>query len=169
MKVRGITLAAIGPFAACTIAIGAFYLASTKRHDNSALAAPMEEEMESGDKKAVAILLFDGVELLDFAGPAEVFIIANRSRSFRVVTVAETAKPLKTMGGITVTPDYAMDEAPKADILVVPDGNTRAIGKAGREWLKKASGEAEITMSVCYGVFLLADAGLLNGGERGGK
>jgi len=112
--------------------------------------------------KTVAVMLFEGVELLDFAGPAEVFIIADKGKSFRVVTVAETTKPLKTMGGITVTPEFAFENAPKAEIVVVPGGNTSAVGKSGREWLKKASGEAEITMSVCYGAFLLADAGLLN-------
>src|SRR5262249_16727118 len=48
-------------------------------------------------------------------------------------------------------------------VIVVPGGNTQAVGKAGRAWLKKASGEAEITLSVCFGAFLLAEAGLLDG------
>src|SRR5262245_56053311 len=113
--------------------------------------------------KTVAVLLFEGVELMDFAGPAEVFIVAGEGRAFRVVTVAESTKPLKTMGGITITPDFSYDAAPKADVLVVPGGNTRAVGKAGRAWLKKASGEASVTLSVCFGAFLLADVGLLDG------
>lgn len=111
-------------------------------------------------ERTVAILLFEGVELLDFAGPAEVFIVAERGKAFRVVTVAETAKPLKTMGGITVTPDYALADAPAADIIVVPGGNMGAVGKSGRQWLKQASAKAEITMSVCFGALLLADVGL---------
>src|SRR5207253_1104950 len=115
--------------------------------------------------KTVAVLLFDGVELLDFAGPAEVFIVADHGKSFRVVTVADTTKPLKTMGGITITPDFSYENAPRADVLVVPGGKTSAVGKEGRAWLKKAAGDADIVMSVCYGAFLLADAGLLDGGE----
>lgn len=115
--------------------------------------------------KTVAILLFEGVELLDFSGPAEVFIIADRGKSFRVVTVAESTKPLKTMGGITVTPNFGFDDAPKADILVIPGGNTQAVRAPGRAWLKKASSTAEITMSVCYGALLLADEGMLDGIE----
>jgi transcriptional regulator GlxA family with amidase domain len=115
--------------------------------------------------KTVAILLFDGVELMDFSGPAEVFIIAGNGKAFRVVTVAESAKPVKTMGGITVTPDCTFANAPKADIVIVPGGNTRAVGEAGKAWLKKASGDAEITMSVCFGAFLLADIGRLDGIE----
>lgn len=115
--------------------------------------------------RTVAILIFEGVELLDFAGPAEVFIVAERGKAFRVITVAESDKPLKTMGGITVTPDFSYDKAPKADILVVPGGNMKSVGKDGREWLKKAAKDAEIVMSVCFGAFLLADANLLDGIE----
>src|SRR6185295_17954951 len=69
--------------------------------------------------RTVAVLLFEGVELMDFAGPAEVFIVAAEGKAFRVVTVADSTKPLKTMGGITVTPDFSYDDAPKADVIVV--------------------------------------------------
>jgi transcriptional regulator GlxA family with amidase domain len=122
-----------------------------------------KQAKEKGKMKTVAVLLFEGVELMDFAGPAEVFIVAQEGKAFRVVTVAESTKPLKTMGGVTVTPDYSYDDAPKADVLVVPGGNTRAVGEAGRAWLKKASADADVTMSVCFGAYLLADIGLLDG------
>lgn len=115
--------------------------------------------------KTVAILLFEGVELMDFAGPAEVFIVAEHGKAFRVITVSASTKPLKTMGGITVTPDFDYANAPKADILVVPGGNMTAVGKSGRDWVKKTASEAEIVMSVCFGAFLLADNGLLDGVE----
>ncbi len=134
----------------------------------AATRAPAERKKAEGGKKTtktVAVLLFEGVELMDFAGPAEVFIVAEEGKAFRVVTVAESTRPLKTMGGVTVTPDFSYETAPKADVLVVPGGNTRAVGKAGRAWLKKASGEADVTLSVCVGAFLLADVGLLDGRE----
>jgi len=112
-----------------------------------------------------AVLLFDGVELMDFAGPVEVFIVADKGKAFRVVTVAESTRPIKTMGGITVTPDYTLKDAPKPDIIVVPGGNTQDVGKDGRQWLTSAAQDASITMSVCFGAFLLADTGLLDGVE----
>lgn len=90
--------------------------------------------------KTVAILLFDGVELMDFAGPAEVFILADKQKAFRVVTVAESTRPIKTMGGVTVTPEFSVETAPDAAIVVVPGGNMRALGRAGRDWIKKAGG-----------------------------
>jgi transcriptional regulator GlxA family with amidase domain len=49
-----------------------------------------------------------------------VFIVASEGKAFRVVTVAASTKPLRTMGGVTVTPDFAYADAPKADIVVVP-------------------------------------------------
>jgi transcriptional regulator GlxA family with amidase domain len=128
-------------------------------------AGPVERKEKKAAVKTVAVLIFEGVELLDFAGPAEVFIVADHGKAFRVITVAGSTKPLKTMGGITVTPDHTYETAPKADVVVVPGGNLRAVDKAGREWLVKASRKAEITLSVCFGAFLLAEAGLLDGGE----
>ena len=131
----------------------------------AAAAAEPAREAAEREPRRVAVLLFDGVELMDFAGPAEVFIIAAEGKAFRVVTVAESARPVRTMGGITVTPDFTFANAPKADILVVPGGNTKAVGKAGHDWIREASSRAEITMSVCYGAFLLARTGLLDGIE----
>ena len=68
----------------------------------------------------VAVLVFDGVELLDFAGPAEVFIVASQRRPFRVVTVAPTNELIRTMGGIKIKPDFVFGDVPAADVLVIP-------------------------------------------------
>ena len=113
----------------------------------------------------VAVLLFDGVELLDFAGPAEVFVVAEEGKAFRVVTVAASTASIRTMGGVTVTPDCTFTNAPRADVVVVPGGDLHHVSPAGLEWLRAASREAQITMSVCMGAFLLAKAGLLDGVE----
>jgi len=113
----------------------------------------------------VGILLFEGVELLDFAGPAEVFVVAREATLFRVYTVAESKRTLKTMGGVEVTPSHDYDDAPVFDVLVVPGGAMRNVTARGLEWMKTASARAEITMSVCMGALLLARAGLLAGLE----
>ena len=128
-----------------------------------------DETPKSGEKPdgplTVGILMFEGVELLDFAGPAEVFIVSGYGRHFRVVTIAGSKQTLKTMGGIQVTPDHAYDDAPKLDILVVPGGAMGNVGQAGIAWLKQTAARTRITMSVCMGAFLMADAGLLDGVE----
>jgi len=111
----------------------------------------------------VAILIFNGVELLDFTGPAEVFIVADYGKAFQVFTVANTTDLVKTMGGIQVKPDYTYVNAPAADIVIVPGGAMSNVNSSGVQWLKKASSQSRITMSVCMGAFLLAKADLLNG------
>jgi transcriptional regulator GlxA family with amidase domain len=109
------------------------------------------------------VLLFEGVELLDFTGPAEVFIVAAEGKAFRVITVAERAKPLRTMGGLKVTPDFNYRTAPRADVAVIPGGEMGNVKQAGLDWICGAAREAEIVMSVCMGAFLFARAGLLDG------
>ena len=126
------------------------------------------QEKKVGDKKRagkrkVAVLIFEGVELLDFAGPAEVFIVANYGKSFEVFTVAASTKPIKTMGGIRVMPDYDYKNCPAADVLVIPGGGTSNVGEDGLAWIVAASKKSEIVMSVCYGAFLMARAKLLDG------
>ncbi len=119
----------------------------------------------------VGIVLFDDVEVLDFAGPFEVFAVAGNitEGGFKVVTVAERAdtnKPIIARNGLKVVPDYALADAPHLDLLVVPGGqgtrrevsNPKLIG-----WIKRRAAEAQLTTSVCTGAFLLAETGILAG------
>lgn len=119
----------------------------------------------------VGIVLFDDVEVLDFAGPFEVFAVAGNitEGGFKVVTVAERAdtnKPIIARNGLKIVPDYALADAPHLDLLVVPGGqgtrqevsNPKLIG-----WIKRRAAEAQLTTSVCTGAFLLAETGILAG------
>jgi transcriptional regulator GlxA family with amidase domain len=111
--------------------------------------------------KTVAIFIHEGVELLDFAGPGEVFA----SSGFEVYTVAATTEPIVSQGFVTVTPQYSIDNAPAPDILVLPGGSTGTPLKnpAVIEWIRKVSRDTTVSLSVCTGAFLLAKAGLLDG------
>ena len=119
---------------------------------------------EREDRVKVGVLIFDGVELLDFTGPAEVFVVA-KGQAFEVYTVAATAKSVRTMGGLIVVPNYALVDAPAPDILILPGGNLDAVDETTIAWVKKTCYEADYVMSVCFGAFLLARAGLLDGIE----
>jgi transcriptional regulator GlxA family with amidase domain len=120
-------------------------------------------------KRPVAILLFDDVEVLDFAGPFEVFTAADELRqgaAFATCTVAETAGEIRCHNGLRVVPDYTFANCPPAAVLVVPGGfGTRALLQrpASVEWLRGRAEQAEIVMSVCTGALVLARAGLLDG------
>jgi transcriptional regulator GlxA family with amidase domain len=125
----------------------------------------------------VGILLFDGVEVLDFAGPYEVFsrtrlipgVQSRRSEEsapFRVVTVAVSPGPVTATGGLRVHPDFDTAAAPPIDVLVVPGGfGTRALLRddAVLAWIRRTAAAARRVTSVCTGSLLLAGAGLLAG------
>lgn len=117
----------------------------------------------------VGILLFDDVEVLDFAGPFEVFSVAGSlvdHAPFRVHTVAEVAGPVRALGGLVVVPDTALADAPAPDVLVVPGGDGSRQAMESPElirWIQETHQAAEVVMSVCSGARLLARAGLLDG------
>ena len=109
----------------------------------------------------VAILVFNGAELIDFAGPWEVFGTAG----FLVHTVAETPDPITVVFGQKMIPDYTFDNAPKSDVLLVPGGGGVPFGNNEKviRWIQDKSKNVSHVMSVCTGAFLLAKAGLLDG------
>ena len=116
------------------------------------------------EPRNVAIVLYEGVELLDFAGPGEVFSAAGNG-AFNVFTVAATHEPVVSQGFVRITPAYAIADSPKPDILVIPGGNARSVYDDPKmmAWVKARVGAAELTMSVCNGALVLAHAGLLDG------
>lgn len=128
-------------------------------------------------KHNVAILIFDNVEVLDFAGPYEVFSRTrlvpgpesrrtDDSAPFNVFTVAPRAGTLRATGGLQVVPDYDFASAPTIDILLVPGGfGTRPLleDAAALDWIVRTAGQAQLVTSVCTGALLLARGGLLDG------
>jgi putative intracellular protease/amidase/YHS domain-containing protein len=113
----------------------------------------------------VAFLISDGAVVIDFCGPWEVFqdvmIPRNEEMPFRLYTVAETKKPIRTSGGMQIVPDYTIQNAPPPKVIVIPAQS--APSPAVLEWIRSASKTTDITMSVCTGAFVLAKTGLLNG------
>ena len=122
----------------------------------------------------VGIFVFPDVEVLDFAGPYEVFTTAARvslrqnpaaGRPFEVFTVAESAATFKARAGLTVLPDFALGQHPAIDLLIVPGGVVTAELEKPVvvDWIAATAVQARITAAVCTGAFLLGQAGLLDG------
>lgn len=122
---------------------------------------------DDAKRRNVAIVVHDKVELLDFAGPGEVFSSANRGQAFRVFTVGPSASPVKSQRFLTVTPEFTIANCPKPDIIVIPGGDTGVLLRDSEfmNWIKARAPETEVMFSVCTGAFVLAEAGLLNGLE----
>ena len=129
------------------------------------------------ERQNVGILIFDNVEVLDFAGPFEVF---SRTRTvpgpesrrsedsapFHVFTVAKSKDPVTATGGLVVVPHHDFADAPPIDLLVVPGGfGTRPLlhDEETLEWIRRSAAAARQVTSVCTGALLLGKAGLLQG------
>ncbi|MDX5479605.1 MAG: DJ-1/PfpI family protein, partial [Cyclobacteriaceae bacterium] len=111
-------------------------------------------------QKNVGILIFDGVQIIDFSGPYEVFGQAG----YNVFTVAEKTEPVLTHMSLDVIPKYNFTNHPRVDILVVPGGGVpHSLSKDNPtiQWISQTNQTTEFTLSVCNGAFLLASAGLL--------
>jgi transcriptional regulator GlxA family with amidase domain len=118
----------------------------------------------------VAVLLSDGATIIDFCGPWEVFqdvavggphTSPRHRMPFRLYTVGERRDPIRTSGGMRILPEYALDDAPSPQVVVIPAQGGRS--EALRAWIRKTHETADITLSVCTGAFLLASTGLLKG------
>jgi transcriptional regulator GlxA family with amidase domain len=118
-------------------------------------------------KRNVAVFIHEGVELLDFSGPGEVFASAGRSQAFNVYTVAASPDEITSQGFVTIKPQYTFANCPPPDIIVLPGGRTDVPLSNSKviEWIRKSSERTEILMSVCTGAFLLVESGLLDGKE----
>lgn len=115
------------------------------------------------------IYLFDDVEVLDFAGPYEVFSVSselNDHRLLRVFTVSKDGRQITAVNGLKVQPDFSFHDHPAIDILVVPGGVGTRKGMEDLqvlEWVKYNHSRSTITFSVCSGARILAKSGLLDG------
>ena len=120
----------------------------------------------------VAIYLYEGVEVLDWTGPAEVLeasthFVSHDTPPLRLFTVARTKDPVISQRFVKVVPDYAIADAPEIDILVIPGGNTgpTIADAAAMEWIRKTVEHAEVTLTVCTGAMPLARLGFFDGLE----
>ncbi|MTV39997.1 DJ-1/PfpI family protein [Duganella radicis] len=124
--------------------------------------------------RTVGIYIFEQVEVLDFAGPYEVFTCASRvagqlapgaAPPFRVRTIAASRAPLRARAGLVLQPEATLDEAGAPDVLIVAGGVVEA--ELARPeviaWIAAMARQCELVASVCTGALLLAEAGLLDG------
>lgn len=116
----------------------------------------------------VGIYIYQDAEVLDFSGPYEVFSTANRvaepHQLFNVFLVSELNQPVIARAGYSVNPQYSFANHPQIDVLIVVGGVHNAELKKPDviDWIAQTAKQAKVVASVCTGVFLLAEARLLN-------
>ncbi|MEQ9425032.1 MAG: DJ-1/PfpI family protein [Cyclobacteriaceae bacterium] len=129
--------------------------------------ALVDAAKQSAVQRDVAIFLYNGVEILDFAGPGEVFAatMTDGVHPLNVFTVAASSDPIVSQGFVTITPEFTLENAPLADIIVLPGGNVGSFmgNQEVLAWVNKHREHSEIVMSVCNGAFILAETGAFDG------
>ena len=122
----------------------------------------------------IAIYLYDQIEVLDFAGPFEVFSTASRMHAsenkdanplFEVFTLSESGEAIHARGQLQVVPQYSIKAHPPIDLLIVPGGIVEEqIQRANViQWIQQQAQVAKISAAICTGSFLFAQANLLDG------
>jgi len=117
--------------------------------------------------KTVLLVVFDGVKLLDVAGPAEVFAEANRfGADYRLTVASVDGQTVRTSVGIPLTVSTRISALDCADTVMVAGGDElvgRPIDPDLVDALKLIAPRTRRLASVCTGAFILARAGLLSG------
>jgi putative intracellular protease/amidase len=127
------------------------------------------DQPQAKAQRNLAILIFDGVQIIDYTGPFETFghVYSGDTPAFNIYTVSEKTNAITTSMGMSVNPKYSFENAPEPDVLVVPGGGVNGQVENANviRWIQEKSKRAEIVMSVCNGAYILAKAGLLDGLE----
>jgi putative intracellular protease/amidase/YHS domain-containing protein len=133
---------------------------------NASVSVPSPLNAPAAGNLPVAFVLSKDAEVLDFAGPLEVFagaVTKDGKPLFAPYIVAEKKDPVTVGGGMKVVPDYDFNSAPQPKLIVIPAMSFSANDTEMFDWIRAASKATDVTMSVCNGAFVLARTGLLDG------
>jgi transcriptional regulator GlxA family with amidase domain len=128
--------------------------------------------MAKPSSRAIDVLLFDGVNLLDVAGPVQVFKAADyfSDHAYTLRFVTRDGAPVTACCGLTLSPDATLSARSKADDLLIPGGtgvddcfDDVGLRRILASWLSRRPNGRLI--SVCSGALILADSGALDGRE----
>jgi transcriptional regulator GlxA family with amidase domain len=116
----------------------------------------------------VGIFVFNEVEVLDFAGPFEVFSLTKNGddKLFEVIIIGETNEPISARNGLKILPAALFKDNLNLDILIIPGGygaeEIEIKNRTTIDWITEQQKTVKILASVCTGALLLAECGILN-------
>ena len=114
----------------------------------------------------VAVLVYNGVELVDMNGPIDVFLHANsyNNNRYNIYTVAATPDAITSEGKIvTILPQYDISNCHDPDLIVIPGIIDQEADPSLINWIGQMGNKGVSIMSVCIGLYILAQTGLLEG------
>jgi transcriptional regulator GlxA family with amidase domain len=120
--------------------------------------------------KRIGFIGFDGITALDMIGPVEAFDTANRCSNaqgfYQTLILSPAGKPFRSGASMVISADAGFDNAPPLDTIVVPGGaglRKPAITDAVVAFLKRRERTTRRLVSVCTGLYALAQAGFMDG------
>ena len=136
----------------------------------SVAAAAVPFELPNDRPLRAGFLLVDGVYNTELMAPWDVLqhtiYHTDPHPGIEVFTVAQSSAPVTTAEGLSIVPDFTFETAPDIDILVVPSANHSRDDDRSNEklisWVRRVGNEARFVVSLCWGAFILAEAGLLD-------
>lgn len=150
-------------------AVSTWSLVAMSQASKTAVARENAQPKPRTGARNLAILIFDGVQIIDYTGPYETFghVHDKDGPAFNIYTVSEKTAPITTAMGMSVNPKYSFENAPPPDVMLIPGGDVQGqlANPATIRWLQEKAKDAEVVLSVCNGAFILAKAGLLDGLE----
>jgi len=128
-------------------------------HCSMELISKSQTEVSQRDI-TICFYLQDNVELLDFAGPMEVFVVAG----FNVFTVSKTKEMITSQGTLKIKPDYSIQDAPASNVMVFFGGAHGLPTKDSEliSWIQSRKSKTDYFISVCTGAFIMGKAGILD-------
>ncbi|HSR68525.1 MAG TPA: DJ-1/PfpI family protein [Acidobacteriota bacterium] len=124
--------------------------------------------LQAADRVNVGILVYPGVYNTEFVAPYDVFEHADQAgREVKVFLVAPRLEAITSAEGLLFQPDYALDDHPPIDILIIPSFVDYESDLEAKQpvidWVRRNAHSADWVLSNCWGAFYLAQAGLLKG------
>ncbi|MGB3565344.1 MAG: DJ-1/PfpI family protein [Thermoanaerobaculia bacterium] len=137
----------------------------------SADSTPLPLQIPRDRPLRAGFLIVDGVYNTELTAPYDVFQHTSAhlgaGSGIEVFTVSPDGGEVTTAEGLRIVPHYSFETAPPIDILVVPSGeHSRDADRQNRDliqWVSKTGAQAHFVVSLCWGAFILAEAGLLDG------
>jgi putative intracellular protease/amidase len=145
-------------------------MAFAQQPASSSLVPPAKLVPPAHGKIPVAFVMGRTAETIDLVGPWEAFQFAYRPvpgamsmddmELFQLYTVSDSKEPVRVSGGMRIIPDYTYADAPEPKVVVIP-GTSKSPEMV--DWIRKVAKHSDVVMSVCVGVYHLAETGLLSG------
>lgn len=130
---------------------------------------PLDTPLPADRPLRAAFLVVDGVYNTELTAPYDILdhVRYQVQPGIEAFTVSPDGRPITTAEGLVIQPHYGFDDAPPADILVVASAEASRGADLENadmiDWVRRTGEGARFTVSLCWGAFVLGQAGLLDG------